>query len=426
MDMRIQGLIILLIATVVLGSLLGSCGGGTGIPQDLQEAAELNQDLVVSETASENLDGSPADVSGLPALPEGLEPGKGSSAVGDGAAPSVRGNDYINAANATETDSGLLLQPPGFGLAWALYGIEGLNDYDVTGLDVQASQLEDAGGYFVAVGNYSNRSWTISGPHVAAARVRLPEDASYISPAGTLYFVVFTLDPAGTLMQSASAILDRETDRPMRRSHAPWGLEASDGTTEGGIALHWNAPRRGEVEGYVIMRRLQPGEAVGEHDLEVRGFVAIGRTAETRFFDDNARPDTRYFYSVVARNDAGRSAHSNVDGGWWGDARPDVHPFLAGIVTSEDGRPVPGVSVGIADGGDRARVLTNDNGKFVLRNLRDGIYFLHAETGNDRTIALPETIRVEIAGEPVRGIHFIVKRAGAGTDDGGDDDPIVE
>lgn len=414
-----------IVLAAMLASLLGSCGGGSSAPQDLQLTPAPTQPLVVSDTVTENLDGSPADVSGLPALPEGLEPGKGSSAVGDGAVPSVRGNDYINADNATETDAGLLLQPQGFGLAWAMYGMEGLGDADLIGLDVEAKPLEGSSGYFVAVGNYSNRSWSISPLQDGPAKIRLPGDASYISPAGTLYFVVFTLDPAGTLMQSASAILDRETDRPMRRSHAPWGLEASDGTVDGGIGLHWNAPRRGSVEGYVIFRRLQPGEDAGEHDLEVRGFVAIGRTAETRFFDDNARPNTRYFYSVVARNDAGRSAHSNVDGGWWGDARPDVHPFIAGIVTTEDGRPVPGVSVGIADGGDQARVLTNDNGKFVLRNLRDGIYFLHAETGNDRTITLPEHIRVEIAGEPVRGIHFIVKRVGDGTDDGGDD-PIVD
>ncbi|MCB1219558.1 hypothetical protein KDL30_02700 [bacterium] len=400
-----RGLLLLIIS---LAMLLGSCGGGTSSNPDLNTALDQQALAPQLETVNEKLDGSPADVSGLPALPAGLDPVKGSSAL-DEAPPSVRGNDYINAANATETDRGLLLQPEGFGLAWALYGIDGLGDYDVVGLDLQAMPLEGAGGYFVAVGNYSNRSWTISGPHDAASKVRLPQDASFISPAGTLYFVVFTVDPLGAVMQSASVILDGNTDRPMRRSHAPWGLEASDGTLDNGIGLHWNAPHRGVVDHYLVFRRLQPDEEAGDDQLERRGFVAIGRTAETRFLDDNARPGVRYFYCVLAVNDAGRSAHSNVDGGWWGQRDGENGLFIIGIASTEDGRPVPGIIVSLA-GTDHAPVLTNDDGKFVFRNLESGLYTVHAESGNDRLVVRPANVDVELGDSSVRGIHFIVKR----------------
>ena len=414
---RMKSTVLVVLAS--LAAFCSSCGGGSTVPQDLQLSPAPDQSIVASETAIENLDGSPAEFSGLPALPEGLDSGKGASAL-DGV-PGVRGNDYLNGANVTETDAGLLLQAPGFGLAWALYGMEGLGDADVLGLDVQAMPLEGGSGYYVAVGNYSNRSWTISKLQDGPAKVRLPANASFISPAGTLYFVVFCVDPAGTLMESASAILDRNTDRPQRRAHAPWGLEASDGTAEGGIALHWNAPRRGEASGYVIFRRLQPDERVADDAPEHRGFVAIGRTSELRFFDDNARPGVRYFYSVVAVNDAGRSAHSNVDGGWWGRRDDNAGLFIMGIASSEDGRPVPGIIVSLA-GTDHARVLTNDDGRFVFRNLDSGLYTVHAEAANDRLLVRPANIDVELGDAPRRGLHFIVTRVGDTA--GGGDNPI--
>ncbi len=410
----------LFLILTILAVLISSCGGGTAAPAGLQDGLAQQPAAAVTDTALENLDGTSSGITGLPALPEGTEPLKGSSAAGGDGVPSVRGNDYINAANATETDRGLLLQPEGFGLAWALYGIGGLGDCDVVGLDVQASPLEGGSGYFVAVGNYSNRSWMISPLQDGPARIRLPEDASYISPDGHLYFVVFTVDPAGALMQGASVILDRETDRPMRRPHAPWGLEASDGTVRGGIALHWNAPRRGHVAGYVVFRKLHRDAAGDDQRLPV-GWEAIGRTAETRFFDDNCRPGTHYLYSVVAKNETGRSAHSNVDGGWWGERDNDSGLFIAGRATTVDGRGVPGIFVRL-DGTDRRPVLTNDEGFFVFRNLHSGLYMVHAWADNARLVVRPEIQEVRLGDEPVRGVHFIVKRVG----DTVDGDPILD
>ncbi|MEZ5337806.1 MAG: carboxypeptidase regulatory-like domain-containing protein [bacterium] len=403
----IYGLISLLLLCLL--AMLAGCGGAT---QTL--ALENAQgDTPLAGSPAENLDGSSAGVTGLPAIPSGLEALRSGSAT-DGEAPSVGPFDYIDAGNAFETGHGLLLQPPGFGLAWALYGI-GAGDCDLLGLDVNAYPMEGASGYFVAVANYSSGSWMVSGPHEGEAKVRLPRDPSFISPAGDVYFLVFAIHPKGAMMQGASLILDSDQQRPTRRPHAPWGLEASDGTVDNGIGLRWHAPRRGTVDYYVIMRRLQPDQNPGDDRLEQQRFVAIGRSNEEHFLDDNARPGVRYFYTVFAVNEAGRSGHSNVDGGWWGERDTEAGLFISGHAATEDGRPVPGIIVSLP-GTDRSRVLTDDEGRFVFRNLDSGSYTVHAGSGNERLIVRPADVDVVLRDESVRGIDFTVLRAADLTD----------
>src|SRR5690606_2529035 len=115
---------------------------------------------------------------------------------------------------------------------------------------------------------------------------------------------------------SASVILDADEARPLRRPHPAWGLVASDNTVDNAVGVSWNAPHRGRVEHYIVLR-YHHSEAATDARTDSTRWESIGRTSHTRFLDETARPNVRYFDAVVAVNAAGRSAYSNVDGGWW-------------------------------------------------------------------------------------------------------------
>lgn len=91
----------------------------------------------------------------------------------------------------------------------------------------------------------------------------------------------------------------------VKAPEAPTGVLASDDDFDDRIRITWNASAG--AEGYEVWRGLQEGI----------GFLGpiIGTPAATTFDDTDVQPGIVYWYSITARNSAGRGGYSDFDHG---------------------------------------------------------------------------------------------------------------
>lgn len=333
----------------------------------------------------------------------------------------VLGPDFMRKFNGRVTDNSLVLNTGDHRLAWGLYKIGGLNGHDIASLSVECAPLTDDGSYFIGVSNYSRRHWEWSGPVSATEfTFEVNQRSRHVSPHGNLYFLVavFHNNSAEFFAGQANPRDPDDGDRP--RPHAPIHLQASDGQTENGVAVHWRVmPRDNDqpIDNFIVMRATTD-RSVSQDDAggPDRRFEEIGQTTETAFFDETAHEGVVYLYAVLAVSGDERSGRSNVDRGFWVVRdTPERYP-LGGVVVTAEGAGVGGVLIVVAHGDHRIHTITGPDGHFLFPGLPAGMYSV---TPHKRGATFdPEAARVELPQGDER-LVFVAKRI----DDGGDPPP---
>ena len=312
----------------------------------------------------------------------------------------VLGPDFKRMYNGTVTDNSLILDSGDQRIAWALYKIGGLEGKDIFSLSVECAPLTADGKYFIGVSNFSRRHWEWSGPvDESEFTFEVNQHSRHVSPRGNLYFLVAVFhDNSAEFFAGQANPRELDADqRPVPR--APIYLQASDASTEDGVAIEWRVLTREDdlpLDKFIVLRantdRTPSADGAGGPE---RHFEEIGQTTETKFFDDTALEGVVYLYAVLAVLGDERSGRSNVDSGFWIVHDDPVERFpLAGMVVTENGAGVGGVLISVAHGDHRIRTITGPNGHFVIRGLPAGMYSV---TPHKRGATFdPEAARVEL------------------------------
>lgn len=154
--------------------------------------------------------------------------------------------------------------------------------------------------------------------------------------------------------------------------------------------------------------------------LSLRGTVVARAesTDEGRFGFRNLAPGT-YTLQAAKRGVGRGEAEVVVTADQVSRVRVALRPVVAetghivGLVTTTEGRPVPGATVVLRDAsGEIARVLTDDTGRYGFRGLRPGTYGL---TASKRGVGEGSTRANVVAGQSVRAMIEIQPVARVGS-----------
>ena len=355
----LAALCIMLIATACgAGQQPAPVGDLTGAVGDQDAAVSI--DLASYEADSDN--------SGLPAIPLEESDLDRSSSAGDIAITSVLGSEFLMQAGSVTDGTDLLI---GAG-AGTVEGGDGNYSYGMYQLSCPAGQralslniecIPEAldKPYFVAVTNYTDMRWKWFGP------VNLPEfqldlagqGKQFSTRLGNLYFLV--LSPEGSVSRHVQTSMICGGPSGDEQPGCPHNLVASDGQVPDAIAVDWVAGN--DNNGFEVFRRAADPDSQWHR---------IGQTQQTHFID-NSVPDWKmFFYRVRATNANGESCFSNMDSGFaGGGSEPGI---ITGQITSIGGEPLAGVAVGLLGFDDPMLRITNQEGKFLYRDLPPGQY----------------------------------------------------
>ena len=168
------------------------------------------------------------------------------------------------------------------------------------------------------------------------------------------------------LSAQSAVVIAETTEEPDGIPAAPTGLAAGS-RTHNSITLSWADPGDDTIQSYQVLRRPRDGSLYGDSQ-GARGFVVVADntgSAGATYTDTSLTPNTRYVYSIKARNSVGLS------------------PVSASVNTEtpRDPQGVPATPTGLAADSQTHNSITlswNDprdsaiQSYQVLRRLRDG------------------------------------------------------
>jgi hypothetical protein len=175
--MRPLYLTTLIIALLALGS---SCGGNGSSRLD-------------AATAPQHGAAPGGIMAGLPRLPEAGRQASQTALV-------VEGVDSFDAyIGAEESGSRLVLDGANAGpngLAWAVYEFTTTETAKFP-VELRVAVGEDSAQYWLALSDYSRKSWRISGPFNGLGSLPAPADTDLVAPTGRAYAAVISHNPDG-------------------------------------------------------------------------------------------------------------------------------------------------------------------------------------------------------------------------------------
>ncbi|MCB1216192.1 hypothetical protein KDL44_02295 [bacterium] len=348
-----------------LAVLATACGGS--------QMSELSGSMTTEDsTANTTLDLSsyePDAVAGMPQLP--LEEGtERSSSDWDISLTQVLGSDYLLQTGSLVDGTDLLIgagegsvQGENGNFAYAMYRLSCEPGTRPLSLNIECTPSGLDEPYFVAVANYTDLRWSWFGP------VNLPEfqlelagiNKQFSTHLGNLYFLI--LSPEGSIATHARTSLICGAPQGDELPGCPHHLIASDGQVPDAVAIDWLAGN--DNAGYQVFRHAADGDA---------DWQLIGETQQTHFIDHHAPDWKLFFYRVRAVNGNGESCFSNIDTGFAGGGEEPC--IITGQVTGIGGEPLPGVAVGLLGFDEQMIRFTNQEGKFLYRDLPPGQYLV--------------------------------------------------
>ncbi|MCB1222051.1 MAG: carboxypeptidase regulatory-like domain-containing protein [Planctomycetales bacterium] len=360
-----------------IGTLIVCCAvvmatacGGSQLAEDSAVGDLLAADTGNSLSAIDLSTYEPdSDTTGLPVIPE-EETGERSTSAWDISLTEVLGSEYILQEGSLVDGTDLLVgagegsvQSDQGNYAYGMYQLSCEPGTRPLSLNIECTPSALNEPYFVAVANYTDLRWQWFGP------VNMPEfqldlagpNKQFSTRLGNLYFLI--LAPEGSIADHAKTTMICGAPEGDEQPGCPNHLVASDGQVPDAVKLDWLAGN--DNAGFQVFRRDTNPEAE---------WKLIGETQQTHFLDTHAPDFKLFFYRVRSVNPNGESCFSNVDSGFaGGGAEPGI---ITGQITGINGEPIPGIAVGLLGFGEQMIRPTNQEGKFLYRDLPPGKYLV--------------------------------------------------